>query len=48
MKKAIKEDACLLCRTNKVNEAALCDTCYSLLDDEELKLAEKWLGGVGP
>ncbi len=48
VKKAIREDACLLCRTRGVNEAALCDTCYALLDEEELKSAERWLSGVGP
>jgi hypothetical protein len=46
--KAIKEDACLLCRSKGVNEAALCDACYALLDEEELKLAERWLSGIGP
>lgn len=48
VKKAIRENACLLCRSNGVNEAGLCDMCYALLTDEELRLAEKWLGGVGP
>lgn len=48
VRKAIKEDACLLCRTKGVNEAGLCDACYALLDDKELKLAERWLSGVGP
>jgi hypothetical protein len=46
--KAIKEDACLLCRTGGVNEAALCDACYALLNDDELRAAERWLSGVGP
>ena len=46
--KAVKEDACLLCRTKGVNEAGLCDTCYALLNDEEIRLAEKWMSGVGP
>lgn len=46
--KAIKENACLLCRAQNVNEAGLCDTCYALLDDKELKVAERWLAGVGP
>ena len=46
--KALREDACLLCRSRGVNEAGLCDTCYALLDDNELKLAERWLGGIGP
>jgi hypothetical protein len=48
VKKAIKEDACLLCRANGVNEAALCDTCYALLNEPELSAAERWLSGVGP
>jgi len=46
--KARREDSCLLCCTKRVNEAGLCDVCYALLDDEELKAAEKWLSGVGP
>lgn len=46
--RARKEDACLLCRTKGVNEAALCDTCFALLTDAELSIAEKWLSGVGP
>jgi hypothetical protein len=48
VKKAIKADSCLLCRANKVNEAGLCELCYSQLDDEELKAVDKWLSGVGP
>ena len=41
-------DACLLCRRNRVNESGLCDFCYGTLDGEELKLAMRWLAGVGP
>lgn len=41
-------DACLLCRGPGVNEAGLCRICYSLLSDEELVLARRWLAGVGP
>lgn len=43
-----KLDRCLLCCAPNVNEAALCHVCWSLLDDEELKLAQRWLIGVGP
>jgi hypothetical protein len=42
-------DSCLLCRRSRVNEAGLCDVCYSLLDDpEEQRLAQRWLSGEGP
>jgi hypothetical protein len=41
-------DACLLCRNRKVNEAGLCDACYSLLDGEELRIVGRWMTGVGP
>ena len=45
---ALHQDACLLCRASGVNEAGLCDLCYALLDDKELTIAERWLGGTGP
>ncbi|AIE88140.1 hypothetical protein [Fimbriimonas ginsengisoli] len=41
-------DACLLCRRPHVNEAALCDVCYSTLEGEELELATCWLRGTAP
>jgi hypothetical protein len=40
--------SCLLCRNGPVNEAGLCDICFSLLSDEEYRLANKWLTGEGP
>lgn len=46
--KACREDACLLCRASGVNEAGVCDTCYALLNDKELTIAERWLSGIGP
>jgi hypothetical protein len=45
---ARKINSCLLCRRIGVNEAGLCDVCYSMLDGDELKLAVSWLQGVGP
>ncbi|MFW5697113.1 MAG: hypothetical protein ACOCX1_00965 [Fimbriimonadaceae bacterium] len=45
---ARKIDRCLLCCAKGVNEAGLCDNCYTLLDEKELELAERWLSGVGP
>lgn len=48
VKKAIKEDSCLLCRAKGVNDAALCEVCYALLDEAEFKAADCWLSGVGP
>ena len=41
-------DFCMLCRRHRVNEAGLCDVCYSALDGEEFQLAASWLSGVGP
>lgn len=41
-------DSCLLCRRRSVNEAGLCDFCYSMLDGEELIAAVRWLSGEGP
>ncbi len=41
-------DACLLCRRKRVNEAGLCDICYSTLDGQELELATLWLRGTPP
>lgn len=41
-------DTCLLCRRPRVNEAGLCEVCYGALDGDELRLATRWLQGVGP
>jgi hypothetical protein len=41
-------DRCLLCRRERVNDAGLCDVCYSMLDGDELRLAGRWLTGEGP
>ena len=41
-------DTCMLCRRHRVNEAGLCDYCYSALDGEEARLAAAWLSGQGP
>jgi hypothetical protein len=41
-------DTCMLCRRLRVNEAGLCDYCYSALDGEEARLAAAWLSGQGP
>lgn len=35
-------DSCLLCRRPQVNDAALCEVCYSMLDGEEHRLASRW------
>ncbi|HXH62008.1 MAG TPA: hypothetical protein VNI20_11700 [Fimbriimonadaceae bacterium] len=48
VERARREDACLLCRANGVNEAGLCDLCYTQLREPEQVLAERWLSGVGP
>ncbi|MBX3118683.1 MAG: hypothetical protein KF784_06430 [Fimbriimonadaceae bacterium] len=44
---AVKNDACLLCRNRKVNEAGICQVCFTMLNDEEVKLAEAWMSGRG-
>jgi hypothetical protein len=41
-------NSCLLCRRIGVNEAGICEVCYSLLNDEEQRLAEAWIRGGGP
>jgi hypothetical protein len=45
---AREQDSCLLCCSPHVNEAALCGVCWALLDEEELKIATKWVEGSGP
>ena len=44
----VRMDSCMLCRAQRVNEAGLCRTCYSLLDNPELELAVRWMNGVAP
>lgn len=41
-------DSCMLCRRMKVNEAALCAVCFSMLEGDEYRLANRWLTGEGP
>lgn len=41
-------DSCLLCRRPRVNEAGLCDVCYSSLEGVELEMATAWLRGSEP
>lgn len=41
-------DRCLLCRRQRVNEAALCESCWALLGDDEIRQAERWLNGGQP
>ena len=48
VREARRLDQCLLCRARRVNEAGLCDLCYSMLATDELRWAEKWLAGVMP
>lgn len=45
---AKRTDTCMLCRRHRVNDAGLCDVCYSSLDGEDFRLAARWLSGVGP
>ncbi|GMV87379.1 MAG: hypothetical protein AMXMBFR81_03100 [Chthonomonas sp.] len=46
--RARKMDACLLCCAHRVNEAGLCESCHASLSDEELRVVERWLIGIGP
>lgn len=48
VREARKHDYCLLCRAERVNEAGLCNACYSCLDGEEHHVAAQWIAGVGP
>ena len=48
VKVAVRADKCLLCRASRINAAGLCESCYGLLNDPELDLAERWLGGATP
>lgn len=41
-------NSCLLCRRIGVNESGLCEVCFSLLDDDESRLAGRWISGEGP
>lgn len=45
---AVRIDRCLLCRDQRVNEAGLCDICFSHLDPEEQALADAWCAGAMP
>jgi heterodisulfide reductase subunit B len=45
---ARKINSCLLCRDRGVNEAGLCNVCYTLLNDAEHRLANRWMSGEGP
>jgi hypothetical protein len=45
---ARRNRSCLLCKFGPVNESGLCESCFSLLGDEEHRLAQKWLTGEGP
>lgn len=45
---ARKINSCLLCRRIGVNEAGLCEVCFTLLSDEEARIAYRWISGEGP
>lgn len=45
---ARKINSCLLCCSKPVNEGGICDVCMAILNDKELKLVERWMGGTGP
>ena len=41
-------NSCLLCRRAGVNESGLCEVCFSMLSDEENRIALRWISGEGP
>lgn len=45
---ARNKDRCFLCQRPKVNQAGLCDYCYSQLDGEELRVATQYMDGIRP
>ena len=45
---ARETDTCMLCCAKKVNDAGICQMCMPLVSDEELKVIERWMAGVGP
>lgn len=45
---ALKIDKCMICQGPKVNEAGICPICWAMLDEDELRQAEKWLNGSAP
>lgn len=48
VREARKIDSCLMCKADRINEAALCQVCWALLDDDELRSAQRWTMGVAP
>ena len=45
---ARRADACLLCRRPNVNEAGICQICYSMLDGAEIVAVTRLLNGQVP
>ncbi|MER3414461.1 MAG: hypothetical protein C4340_06815 [Armatimonadota bacterium] len=45
VRRAVKEDRCLLCRSEGVNDAGLCEGCNANLTDEEWAAAAAWIEG---
>lgn len=48
VREARRIDRCLLCRGARVNDAGLCELCYSMLDGDEQRLATRWTTGGAP
>ena len=48
VREARRIDKCLLCRRSRVNDAGLCEVCYSMLDGEEQRIATRWTTGGAP
>lgn len=45
---ARKNNRCLLCCQSPVHEGGLCDRCTPFLNDEERRIVERYMAGVGP
>lgn len=41
-------NSCMLCMARDVNEAALCEVCYGMLEGDELNAAVDYMAGVRP
>jgi len=45
---ARRKKRCFVCQRTSINRAGLCDVCYSQLDGEELREANRYIDGLNP
>lgn len=43
VRQAVLEDRCMLCQSDRVNRAGLCEGCAANLTDEEWEAAKEWI-----